>query len=168
MYILWVWYFWRIIEEGGAQEFFVTGELYSYNWGVCRRGSKHCFSLLYSGSLSFIMFIFLLTPFATRDWGDIVKKKIKSGEFGKKDKGSCLEKWGEGGVQTFCTLWCSKLFKDLLVTVVLFYLLFGCPTANWRSLLMGQPCSSNINHCVLPIFDQKVTGSLEVGFISLT
>ena len=39
-----------------------------------------------------------------------------------------------------------------------FYLLFGCPTANFRPLLRGQPHSTNLNQCIIQVSTQ---GSLE-------
>ena len=33
--------------------------------------------------------------------------------------------------------------------VVVFSLLFGCPTTNFGKLLRGQPHSPHVNHCVL-------------------
>ena len=41
-----------------------------------------------------------------------------------------------------------------------FYLLFGYTTANFGRLLRRQPHSPNVKHCILSIFDRKVTGSL--------
>ena len=45
---------------------------------------------------------------------------------------------------------------------IIFYfnLLFGFPTANFGPLSRGQPKPSEVNHCVMFIFDSKVTGSL--------
>ena len=43
---------------------------------------------------------------------------------------------------------------------IFFYLLFGCPTANFGALLRGQLYALNFNRCVLSNFDPKVTMSL--------
>ena len=49
---------------------------------------------------------------------------------------------------------CSRIF------FYSFYLLFGCLTANFGPLLRGQHHVPKVNHCVLSMFDAKVTRSL--------
>ena len=41
-----------------------------------------------------------------------------------------------------------------------FQLLFGCPTANFGPLSRGQPHQPDVNHCILFLFDPKVSGTL--------
>ena len=50
------------------------------------------------------------------------------------------------------------LFGDLKRTV--FYLLFGCPTANFGLLPGGQPLLPNVNHCVLAFLTRRSPGAL--------
>ena len=50
--------------------------------------------------------------------------------------------------------WDSDFGFYVVYTVILYFflkkiLLFGCPTANFGSLLRGQPHSPDVNHCVL-------------------
>ena len=46
-----------------------------------------------------------------------------------------------------------------------FYMLFGCPTANFGSLPRGQPHELDVNHCVSDnSFDPRVTGRLVTRF----
>ena len=40
-----------------------------------------------------------------------------------------------------------------------FYLVFGCPTANFGSLSRGKPISSNVDHNVVSVFDRRVTSN---------
>ena len=42
----------------------------------------------------------------------------------------------------------------------IFYLLFGCPLVNFGPLSRGQLYSTNVNHCILYIFDLNVTRSI--------
>ena len=50
----------------------------------------------------------------------------------------------------------------ILYILYIYYLLFGCPTVYFGPLTRGrgQPHSPDINHCVLSIFDPKVTESV--------
>ena len=49
----------------------------------------------------------------------------------------------------------------VFILTVFFYLLFGCPTANFEPFSRGQPHKTNVNHCVFfNYFDARVTGSL--------
>ena len=59
----------------------------------------------------------------------------------------------------------KALYKLLLFIEVhledhLFLLLIGCPTVNFGSISRRQSHSPDVNHCVLSIFDPKVTGSV--------
>ena len=40
------------------------------------------------------------------------------------------------------------------------YLLFGCPLVNFGPLSRGQLYSTNVNHCILSIFDLNVTRNI--------
>ena len=75
----------------------------------------------------------------------------KSESFGERFAGS-LER----------TTQATKDFWNVLKFWILdfFYLLFGCPTANFGALLRGQLYALNFNHCILSNFDRKVTMSL--------
>ena len=47
-----------------------------------------------------------------------------------------------------------------LVITVFFFLLFGCPTANFGPLSRWRPHLSDVNHCVLSGVYAKVTGNV--------
>ena len=47
-----------------------------------------------------------------------------------------------------------------LVITVFFFLLFGCPTANFGPLSRWRPHLSDVNHCVLSVVYAKATGNV--------
>ena len=46
-------------------------------------------------------------------------------------------------------------FKSFSNLYTVFYLLFGCHTANYGPLLREQPHSPYVNHCVIQVSDQR-------------
>ena len=75
----------------------------------------------------------------------------------------CLLTWCAYHYLSFDFATCS-LFSSIITLIFyfFFYLLFGCPTANFGSLSRVQHHSPNVNHCLLSMFDPKVTNCNEI------
>ena len=66
----------------------------------------------------------------------------------------------EIGVNAPAARQCCRLRKISCRAYLLFYLLFGCPTANFGLLSQGQPLLPNVNHSVLAFLTSRSPGAL--------